>query len=369
MMWRWGTILLVLCGCSRHSGNPLVDDEPLRDQLKSESEGYLAAGRWEELDALCDRTWAGRERLPSGGWKLSILMNAMADPLDGKSDISWQSRLDQLSRWRTARPSSVAALTALGLYWNGYGGFARGTGYGDTVTPEGARLYAERLGKAREALELAAALPGVTAEVFSAQLCVGIGEGWDRAKMDRTVAAGLALEPDYHLLHTMMVRYLLPRWHGESATDWEEYARSVADSGGRPDWYARMVVAEMRVGDMADDFREQVPWRRLRRGFDEWDRRYPDSRLVWTARAYFATILREAEEAEAAFIRLEGRPDPVLWDNPKSYASGEAWARKRSDWERRYGWRHLILTSGLPALAGIGVLVWLIRLRRRNAVV
>lgn len=344
----------------------LVDDAPIRDALSAEAAASLTAGRWDELDALCNRVWSQRERLPSGAWKIAVLMRRLAEPDDPKSDPAWRARIELLTRWQAARPASSAAANALGGCWNGYAGFARGYGYADTVTEEGSRLHGERLATARAILEAGTAMPGSTAEIRAELLEIGIGQGWDRAEMDRCVAEGLAIEPDYHLLHNAMTRYLLPRWHGEDEKEWERYAREVADRADRPDWYARMLVSKIRIGEMADEFRAHASWRRLRKGFEEWDRRYPDSRFAWTGRAFFATIFRQAEEAEAAFVRLEGKPDLELWDNLPGYAKNESWAKQRAAWDRKYGWRNLILKSALPAIAGIGVLLWLIKLRRRR---
>src|SRR5262245_53199083 len=131
----------------------------------------LTQRRFADLDKMAEEVLRTKARFPGGDWKLyrffgavgrlrggigdlsnhSITRstNANAQPVSGGPDVSsdstWEAHIALLRSWRQERPKSVAAAIALGDALIGYAWKARGSGYADTVTAEGRRLFKERL--------------------------------------------------------------------------------------------------------------------------------------------------------------------------------------------------------------------------------
>lgn len=93
---------------------------------------------------------------------------------------------------------------------------ARGSGFADTVTDEGWKLFGERLQKARDELNAAIAVNPSGWEAHTKMLVVAKGMGLPRNEADRHLDEAVRAFPGNVKAYVNMYEYLLPRWHGTS---------------------------------------------------------------------------------------------------------------------------------------------------------
>jgi hypothetical protein len=91
---------------------------------------------------------------------------------------------------------------------------ARGSGFADTVTPEGFRLFEERLKEARGELDEALKLNPDSWLAHTDLINVARGLGLPREFMERHFREAVRLCPGCHDAWSARFEYLRPRWHG-----------------------------------------------------------------------------------------------------------------------------------------------------------
>src|SRR5215469_8619227 len=96
----------------------------------------------------------GKTRFPGGGWRLYTFYSAVESPREKApaTEAEWADALDRLKRWSVQRPESVTARVALAHAYLNYAWQARGNGSDASVTPEGRRVFDERIKLAEEEL-------------------------------------------------------------------------------------------------------------------------------------------------------------------------------------------------------------------------
>jgi len=114
-------------------------------------------------------------------------------------------------------PGGVELLIFEGEFYTRYAWDARGSGFADTVTPQGWKLFQERLVIARKALEKAYEMqpdnPLPATDMIS--ICMGMGD--EPAETQRWFDRALAADPDNEQAVVRMLMYLEPKWHGSPA--------------------------------------------------------------------------------------------------------------------------------------------------------
>ncbi len=117
----------------------------------------LKEEKFVELDCLADHARSGKERLPGGLWKIHALYQGLRQPVPypvHATQEDWPHLLQRLHRWVKARPESITARVALALAYLDYAHDARGSGYANTVSESGWKLFEERTAEARRILKV-----------------------------------------------------------------------------------------------------------------------------------------------------------------------------------------------------------------------
>jgi hypothetical protein len=150
-------------------------------------------------------------------WQVYDAIDAAAR---GGGDL-WGGKRGLEAAYAAAAPGTAGALTLRGrlmidLAWEARGG---GGGAG-TVTPEGWRVYGERLAEAEAALTAAAKLSPDDARPPSLMIGVKLGQGeagGGRDAMEAYFRRATELDPDDAAAYSRKLNYLYPRWHGSHA--------------------------------------------------------------------------------------------------------------------------------------------------------
>jgi hypothetical protein len=138
----------------------VVNDPPEIQRFMDQTKALLMREQFSELDKIADEVRSSKARFPGGSWKLSRFYDARDKTLvrGYETDADWQNHLALIQRWTTARPQSITARLALADAYVAYAWAARGSGYANTVTDQGWRLFEERANKAAEILQDSATL-------------------------------------------------------------------------------------------------------------------------------------------------------------------------------------------------------------------
>ena len=113
-------------------------------------------------------------------------------------------------------PDSSLALAYKGGFYTDYAWDARGSGWADTVTPEGGKLFRERLAVAAECLTKACAADPSNSEAMIRMIEVAAGQDLPRSDMEAWFNAAVRANPDCLAAYEVKLWYLQPRWHGSS---------------------------------------------------------------------------------------------------------------------------------------------------------
>lgn len=165
-----------------------------------------------------------------------------------------------------------------GEYYVDYAWNARGSGWGDTVSPEAMELMGKRLAQARQTLEPLYDKYPNEGMIPYAMMNVVLGEGKPRDEMELWFQRGIKADPYNFGIYMDKRWYLFPRWYGSdesvrqfglecaASDNWAAkipmiYVESLTDAASRnPSIYARPEIWE--------------PLEKVYRGYLE---RYPDS--------------------------------------------------------------------------------------------
>jgi hypothetical protein len=303
------------------------DQKPFKANVRAMLEGK----QFEALDDLADELNRTKERFAGGDWKSYRFQEALGTPAGGcdDTDAHWKELLAALTRWHEQRPGSMPATIAIAEASVGYGWKARGTGFADTVTPEGWRLLDERMAPAEGILMNAGGAVAKTLEWYRAMIHLGRVQGWDRRRVDALFEQAVTLEPLYPHVYSEMARYLTPRWHGADG-DWEHFAeRSAERLGGRDGSviYSHIAwqISKLHRGHEFFD-ENRVSWPRIKQGFLDREALYGASLRNLNAFCKLAADAADRQTTRELLARIGDEWDPGVWRERKYFDDYRKWA-------------------------------------------
>ncbi|MGB8355116.1 MAG: hypothetical protein WCD79_14560 [Chthoniobacteraceae bacterium] len=186
-------------------------------------------------------------------------------------------------------PDSPARAALQGWYYIDYAWNARGSGYADTVSPDGWKLFGERLKKANDILETAYTNSDIKSVVAGNMITVELGQGEGRDQMEMWFQHAIADDPDDYTAYQNKLRYLLPRWYGSEQEMWNfgmECARTQNWSSKIP-----MILVEAWQYGFADNPKKYSMaewWEPLEKVFHTYLEHYPESTIYRSKFAKYA---------------------------------------------------------------------------------
>lgn len=115
--------------------------------------------------------------------------------------------------YQKALPDSALPLRLKGVFCTEWAWDARGNGWANTVTPEGWRLFAQRLDMAQQALEQAWKLDPSDGQIAAQMITVKMGQS-DRDGIEEWYRRAMEADPDNYTACSRKMQCLLPRWYG-----------------------------------------------------------------------------------------------------------------------------------------------------------
>lgn len=300
------TVFVVLWTCLQPC---IVRDGVAADQAKSATfDELLARDRklwrdlfqrreFKQLDEIADDLRSQLAKYPNGRGKLWRFAWCPLTPnLGDMSDEEYDNAFRLIDAWKTDRPDSVNALLVEAHVWQKYSFQARGGRIAIETPQQQLDLFQERCEKASAALDRIDSLKLPVDAVYRRlrmEIAKGLGEKTDL----ELVYEGLRHDPrDMELVHGMAI-CLLPRWFGEPG-ELERFAKEVADRTqddcGDLQYTTAVIAAKEMVKSYLLDT-HAFDWPRIRRGFRDLERIYPDSREHWNDEAQLAFMVEDLD--------------------------------------------------------------------------
>jgi len=291
-----------------------------RSEIRAESLALLTAREYDRVDALARTYRASKECYADGLWKLKEVYEGLV-PAENNSETQWQARLTAIREWIKAKPESITARVALADTLVSYAWKARGSGYANTVTENGWKLFEQRLTEALQVLKDSKALKETCPRWWSIMLRTALGSGVDQPTYQTLFAEARTAESANAGYYFQMAYYLLPRWHG-NPNDTARFLQEAADQIGGDDGdllYAR--VAWYLQGIEGNIFDERnLSWERADRGFQVMEKRFLGSALVRNGRAYMAVIGCSKTLLPRRLVKeLDGKIHSKTWSSKENF--------------------------------------------------
>lgn len=220
-------------------------------------------------------------------------------------------------KWAADQPGSITAQICLARALTSHAWNARGSGYANTVSDEGWKLFADRLARAWDVLKAARSLPAKCPGWFSTAQTVALGQGWSRDDYMAMVDQAIADYPAYGEFYTNTCYWLTPRWYGERG-DFEKWLALRADSyppADRDRQYARFVwlADRMPVSGEIVFSPDRLDWDRTRHGFELWLQDDPGNLLVRSEYVRLAVLAGDRVTAREQLSLIGPKFLPAIW--------------------------------------------------------
>ena len=260
--------------------------------------GWLAGKDYAAIEAEAGRLRTGAVRLESSAWGLAVFHMGIRGAGNGREDA-----LREIEEWMKKEPKSVTAMVSWVDTMTSWAWDARGGGYADTVTEEGGKLFAERLGKAEKFIQQHPEMEG-SAMGWMVKLTVLMGQGAKRDAILKMGEQAVAKFPDYGQLYDLVGRMLLPRWYGQpgDAEEWLKHSTAKLPQPAQDEIYASVSLVWLR-NEYLSERRDKVfsskrlDWTKIRSGAGKVLAKHPKS--TWLAGNYFIAAT-QAGDTDAA---------------------------------------------------------------------
>lgn len=290
-----------------------------------------------ELEKIATQSRDGKLRCSDGYWQLAHFYNVLRRRDDPTNRDMWLDMIDKAQRWVNDSPRSVTAKIVLAGAWNGYAWYNRGSCCAtDPIDPDERTLFLDRLGKARAILEEAQKVPVSDPQLLHIMLYVARGEGWPRQRYEELFQKAIRQEPTYYAYYLEKTQYLLPKWYGRPG-DLAKFAAEAGDATQALEGdviYSLVAInayfntlGENRTWKNAAFFQQQgFSWPRTKKGFEDFDKRFPDSpgNLNWFA--LLACVVGDKDTTRALLDRLGTNRQRDHWPNEGMFEECRDWS-------------------------------------------
>jgi tetratricopeptide (TPR) repeat protein len=272
---------------------------PQLKEIFAHARKSLADRNFADLDAYAEKLISEATITPSGHWTVDLYFEGLNSLEPQEFKPVWEKRIDTLKDWQKANPQSAAAPVALANCLTSYAWKARGTGWADSVTEEGWRLFRDRLQQASEVLtQTKRKIPCW----YRADQVVALGQGWDRSKYDALVEECRKQYPTYYTPIYSKAYFILPKWHGDEGEVGKyaaQEASAVTGADGGDVLYAR--IAWSLVNNTPPVLKSNMSWPRIKSGFQTLKKRFPTSALASGVYSAIAMEFGDKATAQNAF--------------------------------------------------------------------
>lgn len=318
-----------VCVTGRLAATLAVDDNESVTAIETYREAIgalLVQERFTELDCLADEARSGKTRFSGGEWRLHSIYRGLDKPLLHPTQKDWKEHLARLAKWTATNPSSITARVAESEAYSNFAWDARGTGWAESVSSDGWKVYEARAAKARQILESAAKLTNKCPEWFVAMQMVAQEQSWNLDQIKDLLRRGSGFDPTYYYVYTKHANLLLPKWFGEEG-ETEKFVEEVANrfSGKESDLVYAQLSTSLICKCGEHEFVKRLSWPRIQKGYAAMEEKYGMSYTNLNSLAYIASVNNDSEVAHKMFERIGEQRDDEQW-SAQSFKQVKEWA-------------------------------------------
>jgi hypothetical protein len=237
---------------------------------------------------------------------------------------------DREAKWKSVDKVFEAAQTARwvrlaveGHYLVSSAWDARGDGPGSTVTPEGGKLFAQRLVVARDRLESAWREEPSFAKSAVSMIEVTKGLNLGRDEMERWFRRAMEADPDCFAACRCKLEWLMPKWYG-TQEQVDEFAYQCYRT---KNWHAHIallldvdrimypIVNQYVIPPSSDP----VTWRNNKAVYEGYLKEYPEDRYARSRYAVVCVRSGRPDVAAEQFKALKDRPWTWMFQSRQQY--------------------------------------------------
>lgn len=280
---------------------------------------YLATKSYAALDEFIQRVAASGQRSNDGRWILAAVPGGIAS--HHYPDSWWtggkEAKLEQIAEWRAQVPQSTVVDLAEAIICKEWAWHIRGHGYADTVKPEASKLFRQELLGVERILQRSQETTSNNPVWYELSLEVATDLHRDEKTFRALYDAGVARFPEYQPLYSAMIRHLSPQWYGSIEAIDAYIAETVKPM---PPQQGKMMYVRLYrafVNSQPQDFplftASKASWPKVKAGYEEMMKEYPDSSWNLNNFASFACSAHDAETYRRLRGQIGGRIYPQAW--------------------------------------------------------
>lgn len=306
------------------AGHAAAGEMEARAKIEADVHAAFAAGRYAELEDRWATALAKSQRTPSGVFVAAVIRDAIVVPPTGESQVPgrddhWLPIERKLDDWAAKFPQSSLVAVLQARTYIDHGWSWRGDGFARTVSPEGFKKLALYSQRGYDALMARQAVGRKDPYWYVQMLALARMQSWDRDRWGALVQEATQAFPLNYNIWFAISSQLTPRWGGspEAIAGLAAYAVEQTRKVEGESMYARVYwnVADWLDTDLGGP---DVNWKRIRAGFEDVLKRYPDNyNLNYYAR--FACDARDMPTARRLLLKIKGDVEQTAWRERTNY--------------------------------------------------
>ena len=303
------------------------------DIYKARIQHYFNLRNLDQIDREAHEARVGKVRFPGGVWKVYVVYLGVTKPVDGDAatEAEWKIHMDGVKVWASVRPESVTAQLALAESYVNYAWFARGSGYSDSVTDEGWKLFQDRVETAQSILLKAARLKEKCPFWYEVMQHVALAQGWDKSLARELMEQAVQFEPDYYAYYREFAYYLEPKWYGAKG-EADAFAEEISNRvGGKEGAFLYFEIASLLTCQCGQDptHMKYLSWPKIKEGYAALGELYGLSNLKRNRYAYMASRVGDKATTREAIAEIGDNWVQETWYSHDRYQAVAAWAEGR----------------------------------------
>lgn len=327
-------LLLVITLIASLPGTALATDAiTLSRQIARHAESLFLNRDFETFNELERDYRTNQSRLPDGRWKLTFLYADLGAIDNDADDDTWDTRLALTDAWRQATPDQPAPYLARARILVARAWQARGSGWAHTVSPEQWEVFHERIAQAQQVLEDARPILGENPSYYLQMATIAKAQSWPEVRFNDLYQTALQVAPTYYYMHFTAAEYYLPRWHGSKHELREFVENAVVHSRDREGMTLYTRIYWSQLWALKDDTFApgHAEWEKMRQGFSDIMRDYPDS--VWNLNAYafYACMAEDWPTTRELLARIGDRLHLRIWRSPERFSRCQTLSRQHHE--------------------------------------
>ncbi|HVE54924.1 MAG TPA: hypothetical protein VNB23_16190, partial [Ramlibacter sp.] len=314
----WAFILALAC----LGGQARAAEVQFRAAVAAETAAAFARDDFKAIETRYAAALASGERSPAGAFTAGLIRSGVFDDPQGESavpgrDDHWLPIERKLDQWAAQFPHSSLVAVLQSAAYIGHGWSWRGGGYARSVTPEGFKKVEEYTQRAYAALQARQKIGRKDPYWYVQMLHVARIQGWRGDRYGQLVQEATSAFPLNQDIYFAIGTSLQPRWGGslQAIASFAAWAVEQTRQAEGEALYARIYWSVREPEALGGP---DVDWGRIRAGFDEVVKRYPDS---WNLNNYarMACEARDFATAKRVLLRIGEDVEPSAWLDRPTY--------------------------------------------------